>query len=140
MTKPICVVAALILVERNLLSLDDPVSKWIPAFANGQVFVGGDETNPETEPVSREMTVRDLMMHTSGLSYGIFGNSPVDLILQKNVGKDWMNFYRNTTLEDLCNAVGKTPLSFQPVRYLTIFKMIPSVLLLLSCCHNAILS
>lgn len=114
MTKPICVTAALILMERGQLSLDDPVSKWIPAFANGEVFVSGDEINPVTEPVSRDMTVRDLMTHTSGLTYGIFGNSPVDSMLQKNVGKDYVNFYRNTTLEDLSTAAGKTPLSFQP--------------------------
>lgn len=114
MTKPICVVAALILMERGQLSLDDPVSKWIPAFANGQVFVSGDENNPVTEPVDRDMSVRDLMTHTSGLSYGIFGNSPVDKMMQKNVGKDCVNFYRNTTLEDLSTASGNTPLSFQP--------------------------
>jgi CubicO group peptidase (beta-lactamase class C family) len=101
MTKPICVVSALILVDRGLLSLEDPVSKWIPSFSNGQVFVSGDENNPITEPVDREITVRDLMMHTSGLSYGIFGGSPVDKILQNNVGKDWVNFYRNTSLEVL---------------------------------------
>lgn len=114
MTKPICVVAALILVDRGLITLDDSVSKWIPAFSNGQVFVSGDEHLPETEPVDRDVTVRDLMMHTSGLSYGIFGASPVDKILQNNVGKDWVNFYRNTALDDLSSHAGKTPLSFQP--------------------------
>lgn len=114
MTKPICVVSALILVDRGLLSLEDPVSKWIPSFSKGQVFVSGDENNPITEPVDREITVRDLMMHTSGLSYGIFGGSPVDKILQNNVGKDWVNFYRNTSLEVLSDCAGRTPLSFQP--------------------------
>jgi CubicO group peptidase (beta-lactamase class C family) len=114
MTKPVCTVAALILVERGELSLDDPVAKWIPAFANGQVFVSGCEIKPVAEPVTRDVTIRDLMMHTSGLSYGIFGSTPVEKILQEHVGKDWVNFYRNTTLEDLSNAAGKTPLSFQP--------------------------
>ena len=114
MTKPVCVVAALILVERGQLSLDDPVSQWIPAFANGKVFTGGDENNPITEPVVREMTIRDLMMHTSGLVYGIFGDTPIDKILRKNVGDDWVNLYRNTPLDVLVNAAGATPLSFQP--------------------------
>lgn len=114
MTKPVCVVSALILVDRGQLSLDDPVSKWIPAFSNGQVYLSGDENNPQTEPVARAVTVRDLMMHTSGLSYGTFGSSTVDKILQNKVGKDWQNFYKNTSLEVVCNCAGETPLSFQP--------------------------
>jgi len=114
MTKPICVVAALILVDRGKLSLDDSLANWIPCFSNSVVFVSGDENNPVTEPVARPITVRDLMMHTSGMSYGIFGASPVDKILQQHVGKDWMNNFKNTTLEELCIALSKTPLSFQP--------------------------
>ena len=114
MTKPVTVVAVLILVERGLVSLDDPVGKYIPSFSNMTVFISGDASNPITEPVHRAVTVLDLMTHTSGLSYGIFGAGPVDEIIQNRVGADWKNWFRSTLLKDLCDILGTCPLSFQP--------------------------
>lgn len=114
MTKPITIVGALILLERGLLQLDDPVGKYIPSFQNMTVFTGGDENNYTTEPVNRDITIKDLMMHTSGMTYGIFPGSPVDKILMDKVGEDSKTWYRNTPLKDLCNIVGTVPLVFQP--------------------------
>ena len=74
MTKPITSVAAMILMEEGKLSLADPVSKYIPAFADTKVSVqkkNADGTvELSLEPQFRPMTVQDLMRHTSGLTYG----------------------------------------------------------------------
>jgi CubicO group peptidase (beta-lactamase class C family) len=113
MTKPVTIVAALILIERGLLSLDDPVGKYIPSFQNMTVFVGGDEHNPITEPTHRDVTIKDLMMHTAGITYGIFPASPVDKILTTKI-EDAKNWFSNTPLKELCDTLGTVPLVFQP--------------------------
>ncbi len=73
MTKPVTSVAAMILVEDGLLSLDDDLGSVIPAFADAEVY-----QDVGNRPPSRPILIRDLLSHTSGLTYGIFGNSPVD--------------------------------------------------------------
>ena len=81
MTKPIVSVAAMMLVEEGRLSLAEPVSKYIPAFADTKVSV--PKKNPDgtieeaLEPQVRPMTIQDLMRHTSGLTYGVAGTNPV---------------------------------------------------------------
>src|SRR6266852_6185209 len=81
MSKPIASVAAMMLVEDGKLSLDDPVSKYIPAFANVKVGVEKPDENGKTalalQPVNRPITIEDLLRHTSGLTYGFFGDSAV---------------------------------------------------------------
>ena len=81
MTKPIASVAALILVEEGKVSLSDPVAKYIPQIAEMKVGVekpGADGTPTlELVPPKRQMTVQDLLRHTSGLTYGIFGTTLV---------------------------------------------------------------
>ena len=78
MTKPITSVAAMILVEEGRIGLDDPVAKHLPVFAPVQVW-----TPTGLVPPKRPMTVRDLLRHTSGLSYGLFGETPVDSLYRK---------------------------------------------------------
>ena len=77
MSKPITSVAAMMLVEDGKLKLDDPVSKYIPAFANVKVGVEGkDESGKpalKLQPLERPITIEDLLRHTSGLTYGFFG-------------------------------------------------------------------
>src|SRR5438132_2949890 len=81
MSKPITSVAAMMLVEDGKLALGDPVSKYIPAFAD--VKVGVEKVDPigklalTLEPVDRPITIEDLLRHTSGLTYGFYGDSPV---------------------------------------------------------------
>ncbi len=81
MSKPIASVAAMMLVEDGKLSLDDPVAKYIPAFADVKVGVEKRDENGKTElalePVNRPITIEDLLRHTSGLTYGFYGDSAV---------------------------------------------------------------
>lgn len=70
MTKPVTTVAAMQLVEAGKISLDDPVSKYIPGFASTPVYKSGTTLETlVTEPQSRPVTIRDLMRHTAGLTY-----------------------------------------------------------------------
>jgi CubicO group peptidase (beta-lactamase class C family) len=71
MSKPITSVAAMILAEEGKLDIGAPVAQYLPEFKD--VTVGVEKAAPK-----RAMTVQDLMRHTSGLTYGFFGNSPVD--------------------------------------------------------------
>ena len=68
MSKPIVSLATLMLVDQGKLSLDDPVKKFIPAFHDLLVVEDGDYDNP-AEPLDRDMTIHDLLTHTSGLTY-----------------------------------------------------------------------
>src|SRR4051794_28137113 len=106
MTKPITTVAAMILVEEGKVGLDDPVSKYLPEFKALRVQAG---TGDETVPTKREVTVRDLMRHTSGLTYGVFGDTPVDR-LYKKAGV----LAPTDALPDLVAKLGKLPLLHQP--------------------------
>ncbi len=80
MTKPIVSVAALMLVEEGRLVLDAPVARYIPAFASVKVGIEKTDANGqktlELVAPRRPMTVQDLMRHTSGLTYGFFGDGP----------------------------------------------------------------
>ena len=71
MTKPVTAVAVLMLYEEGRFQLDDPVSKFLPAFADSKVYAGLDAAgNLVTEPLKRPITIRHLLTHTSGLGYG----------------------------------------------------------------------
>ena len=104
MTKPITTVAALILREEKKLELDAPVSRYLPEFAGLKVLDDGKEVPP-----TRPMTVRDLMCHTSGLTYGLYSRSPVDTkYLEARI------LDRNFTLKSMTERLGKIPLLFHP--------------------------
>ncbi|HEX7924831.1 MAG TPA: serine hydrolase domain-containing protein, partial [Bradyrhizobium sp.] len=82
MSKPITSVIAMMLVEEGRLALSDPVSKYIPAFADMKVGVEkrGDEGKAAMtlEPLKRPVTIEDLMRHTAGLPYGYYGGGVVN--------------------------------------------------------------
>ena len=78
MTKPMTTVAALMLLEEGVIALDDPVARFIPAFADLGVTVGGGPGHFITKPAARAMTVLDLMRHTSGFTYGFVWRTAID--------------------------------------------------------------
>jgi CubicO group peptidase (beta-lactamase class C family) len=108
MTKPIVSVAAMMLVEEGRLLITDPVSKYIPAFANVKVgVVNGDKL--DLTPLKRPITVQDLMRHTSGLTYGFTGASPVQKLTK---AANVVNSDRS--LAENVEAMATLPLMHQP--------------------------
>jgi CubicO group peptidase (beta-lactamase class C family) len=111
MTKPITTVAAMMLYEQGKFQLDDPVSKYIPALGNMEVFVSGDENRFQTEPATRDFTVREIMTHTSGLTYGWMEAHPVDAIYRARK----IDFQTaGVPLAELMERLGDVPLICQP--------------------------
>jgi len=110
MTKPVTGTAMMMLWEEGKFDLDDPVSKYLPSFRKQRVFAGaGEEGKMLTTPVNREATIRDLMRHTAGLTYGYFGDTPVDRSYRASGMMDG-----NHTLKEVVSALGKQPLLYQP--------------------------
>jgi CubicO group peptidase (beta-lactamase class C family) len=77
MTKPLTSVALMTLYEEGRFQLDDPISRFLPCFNNMRVFAGG-EAPTNTVPAERAITFRDLLTHTSGLTYGFIDGHPVN--------------------------------------------------------------
>lgn len=90
MTKPVTSVAIMILVEEGKLSLDDPVSKYLPAFDRPQVLRHFNEVDGtyETRPAKRSMTIRHLLTHTSGIGYA-FSNPTVAALIKLTHKAEW---------------------------------------------------
>ena len=80
MTKPITSVAAMILYEEGAFELTDPVSKFIPSFADVRVFTGGSDIRQMTVPATEPVRIWHLLTHTSGLTYGFHRSHPVDAL------------------------------------------------------------
>ena len=111
MTKPITSVAIMQLYEKGLFQLKDPISRWIPSFANSQVFIGGDAINPQTRDATREISIHDLLTHTSGLTYHFHMAHAVDEMYRR-AGFDWTKSPGD--LENQCNVLASLPLLFDP--------------------------
>jgi CubicO group peptidase (beta-lactamase class C family) len=88
MTKPITSVAALILWERGELELTDPISRWLPAFAEPRVYVRGSGVAPLTMPSPEPIRVWHLLTHTAGLTYGFHHAHPIDE-MYRAAGFEW---------------------------------------------------
>ena len=109
MTKPITSVAVMMLYEEGHFSLDDPVGKFIPAFANMKVFDGMGETGMRLVEQDRHITIRHLLTHTSGLSYGLLKDTPIDAMYHESKIAD-----ADSTLKEVMDRLARTPLVNQP--------------------------
>jgi CubicO group peptidase (beta-lactamase class C family) len=83
MTKPITSVAAMILWEEGHFELTDPISRWLPEFADPKVYEKGSASQPFTVPARDPIRVWHLLTHTSGLTYGFLQTSVVDALYRK---------------------------------------------------------
>lgn len=108
MTKPVTAVAVLMLMEEGRLRLSDPLSRHLPAFAKPRVLVDGAEV-----PAAREPTILDLLRHTSGMTYGVFGNTPVDQMMRAAGLNDSAMKHRLTDTQ-VAEAMARLPLLHQP--------------------------
>jgi CubicO group peptidase (beta-lactamase class C family) len=112
MTKPITSVGLMMLYEEGRFQLDDPVHRFIPSWQNLRVFVGGNYPTFKTAPVERPMTIRDLLSHTSGLTYGFMERTNVDAAYRKlGVADQTRSGY---TLQDMVDTLAELPLEFSP--------------------------
>jgi len=114
-TKAITSVAVMLLFEEGKLLLDDPVSKYIPSFAKPVVLdqFNAADSSYTTVPAKREITLRDLLTHTSGIDYAIIGSTNFKAIYAKAgipVGFEGGNLQ----LKDVMEKLGKLPLAHQP--------------------------
>lgn len=109
MSKPITTVAAMTLVEDGKISLDEAVGSYLPELAESTVFIERRDGKPVTKAAQRAMTVRDLMRHTSGLTYGLFGDTDVD---QQYVAAKVLA--PEDTLAELTTKLGQLPLICEP--------------------------
>lgn len=122
MSKPITTVAALMLYEEGRFRLHDPVSKFLPAFKDTKVLLNVSETGHLTlSDQEREMTVFDLLTHTSGLSYGFDPLSPIDKLYQKMYKdlkildhEDHLIHPYGVSLSDVIPELARIPLRYQP--------------------------
>ena len=113
MTKPLTTMAAMMLYEEGRFQLDDPVARFLPCFADMRVFTGGSRGKFETVPAERDITFRDLMTHTSGLTYGFMEAHPVDAAYRAN-GIDFQT--SEATLGEAVERLAGLPLIAQPGR------------------------
>ncbi len=110
MSKPVTGTALMILYEEGKFKLSDPVGKYLPELANLQVYAGEDDDgNMITEEPNHPMTIRELMNHTGGLTYGIFAQSSVD-----SAYVDAGLLDANDTNAEFVAKLGQIPLKHQP--------------------------
>ena len=114
-TKAITTVAAMMLWEEGKFSIDDPVSKFIPSFANQQVLntFNAKDTTYTTIPAKRLITIRDLLTQTSGIGYPGIGTAEANSIYAKNKITGGVGV-KDQKLSDVMNRLGTLPLFFQP--------------------------
>ncbi len=109
MTKPITSVALMTLYEQGHFQLNDPVSRFIPAWRDHKVWVSGEGASMETAAPARPMTMRHVLSHTGGLTYGAT-NHPVDRVYREvGVGRG-----EGETLGGFADKLAKVPLRYQP--------------------------
>ena len=111
MTKPLTSLAIMMLYEQGLFQLDDPISRFLPYFANMRVAAGGQRGKIDTVPAARDITFRDLLTHTSGLTYGFMQSTLVDG-QYRDRGIDFQN--ADCDLGEMVRRLASIPLLAQP--------------------------
>ena len=112
MTKPLTSTAIMMLYEQGYFQLDDPITRFLPSFKDMRVAVGGMRGKLETVPAEREIVFRDLLSHTSGLTYGFMESNPVDALYRAKDGVDFGT--ATTSLKQVVEKLSTFPLIAQP--------------------------
>ncbi|MFJ8806765.1 serine hydrolase domain-containing protein [Streptomyces sp. NPDC102490] len=112
MTKPVTSVAVLTLVEEGRLALEDPVDRYLPAFAEPRVYVEGSGDEVVTRPAAGPVRVRHLMTHTAGLTFGFYRTHPVDA-LYRAAGVE-SSVLPGSDLAETVDLYASLPLQFEP--------------------------
>jgi CubicO group peptidase (beta-lactamase class C family) len=112
MTKPVTSVAAMMLYEEGAFELGDPISAWLPEFAETRVYVAGSAQKPVTAPQVEPIRVWHLLTHMSGLTYGFHHAHPVDA-MYRAMGHEW-GTPPGADSAEVCRQWASVPLAFQP--------------------------
>ena len=112
MTKPITSVALMQLHEQGMFQLTDPVSRFIPQWRDLQVMCGGDWPNFETRPADRPMSVRDVLSHQSGLTYGFMEGQLERAYNKADVYQ--AGTMKGRDLQSMIDRLAEMPLKFSP--------------------------
>jgi CubicO group peptidase (beta-lactamase class C family) len=113
MTKPVTSAAAMMLFEENGFHLDDPLSRFLPAFKHMKVITGMDGKQPILEDARREIIISDLFTHSAGMSYGFMDDDYLDSLYRSQM---WLKFEtgHDLALDEVTDVVAQFPLRFHP--------------------------
>jgi CubicO group peptidase (beta-lactamase class C family) len=111
MSKPVTSVAALILMERGVMRLEDPISKWAPEFAQMSVLRRPESSLEDTYPAPRAITIEDLMTHRSGLAYAFTAKGSLAQALEARFGLK-LESWRSS--DEWMSVLASLPLSYAP--------------------------
>lgn len=108
MSKPVTAAAIMVLQDQGKLKLNDEVRKYIPKLGKLKVYAGMDGDTMEVEPMDQHITVKQLLMHTAGFTYGFFGDTPVDRLYRAD------NPFLKGSLKEMVDTLAEVPLLYQP--------------------------
>ncbi|WP_369363086.1 serine hydrolase domain-containing protein [Streptomyces sp. CG4] len=112
MTKPVTAVAVLQLAEEGRLALDDPLDRYLPAFAKPVVYEGGSGAEMRTHPADGPILIRHLLTHTAGLTFGYYHRHPVDALYRAS-GLEY-SVPPGADLAETVEVYARMPLQFEP--------------------------
>jgi len=111
MTKPIVTAAAMTFYEEARFQLEDPIARFLPEFAEPRVYVSGEGDTMQTRAADGPITIRQLMTHTAGLTYGFFDPGPIGAAYRKHN----VNFFLGEeTVAEVTARAASVPLCFEP--------------------------